>query len=74
MATLESLQMPTVEYKEINMEDYSRHHGKIGNVLFPHHLLNKATLLSVPALSMQILKPAAFTGTSHYPLLLLVYV
>lgn len=23
---------------------------------------------------MQILKPASFTGTSHYPLLLLVYV
>lgn len=35
---------------------------------------NKMMLLSVPALSMQILKPAAFTGTSHYPLLLLVYV
>ncbi|TWW70705.1 Dipeptidyl aminopeptidase-like protein 6 DPPX [Takifugu flavidus] len=44
--TLEALQMPTVEYKEINMDDYT--------------------------LSMQILKPASFTGTAHYPLLLLV--
>uniref|UniRef100_H3D7X8 A-type potassium channel modulatory protein DPP6 n=1 Tax=Tetraodon nigroviridis TaxID=99883 RepID=H3D7X8_TETNG len=43
---LESAQMPTVEYKEINAEDY--------------------------ALSLQIVKPAAFTGTAHYPLLLLV--
>lgn len=27
--TLEAFQMPTVEYKEINMDDYSRHQGKI---------------------------------------------
>nr|KAF6273001.1 dipeptidyl peptidase like 6 [Pipistrellus kuhlii] len=39
-------QMPKVEYKEIEMEDYS--------------------------LSMQILKPATFTETTHYPLLLVV--
>uniref|UniRef100_A0A3Q4G4Z6 A-type potassium channel modulatory protein DPP6 n=1 Tax=Neolamprologus brichardi TaxID=32507 RepID=A0A3Q4G4Z6_NEOBR len=39
--TLESMQMPIVEYKEINMDDY------------------------------QILKPAGFVETSHYPLLLL---
>uniref|UniRef100_A0A3Q3W8K4 A-type potassium channel modulatory protein DPP6 n=1 Tax=Mola mola TaxID=94237 RepID=A0A3Q3W8K4_MOLML len=44
--TLDSLQMPTVEYKEISVDDYT--------------------------LSMQILKPAGFTETSHYPLLLLV--
>ncbi|XP_005449144.1 dipeptidyl aminopeptidase-like protein 6 isoform X2 [Oreochromis niloticus] len=44
--TLESMQMPIVEYKEINMDDYT--------------------------LSMQILKPAGFVETSHYPLLLLV--
>lgn len=34
--------------------------------------LSDAPVLSVSALSMQILKPAAFAGTSHYPLLLLV--
>ncbi|XP_076026583.1 A-type potassium channel modulatory protein DPP6-like [Genypterus blacodes] len=44
--TLDSMQMPIVEYKEINMEDYT--------------------------LSLQILKPAGFVETSHYPLLLLV--
>ncbi|XP_010786463.1 dipeptidyl aminopeptidase-like protein 6 [Notothenia coriiceps] len=46
--TLDSMQMPTVEYKEINIDDYT--------------------------LSMQILKPAGFVETSHYPVLLLVYV
>ncbi|KAA0704985.1 Dipeptidyl aminopeptidase-like protein 6 [Triplophysa tibetana] len=44
--SLDSVQMPRVEYREINIEDYS--------------------------LSMQILKPAGFVETSHYPLLLLV--
>ncbi|XP_048029838.1 LOW QUALITY PROTEIN: dipeptidyl aminopeptidase-like protein 6 [Megalobrama amblycephala] len=44
--TVNSLQMPRVEYREINIEDYS--------------------------LSMQILKPAGFIDTSHYPLLLLI--
>uniref|UniRef100_A0A8D3A417 A-type potassium channel modulatory protein DPP6 n=1 Tax=Scophthalmus maximus TaxID=52904 RepID=A0A8D3A417_SCOMX len=44
--TLDSMQMPTVEYKEINMDDYT--------------------------LPMQILKPAGFMDTCHYPLLLLV--
>lgn len=73
MLTLESLQMPTVEYKEINMEDYSRHR-KNRKCPFSSSASIKVTLLSVPALSMQIVKPAAFTGTSHYPLLLLVYV
>ncbi|XP_071387429.1 A-type potassium channel modulatory protein DPP6-like isoform X1 [Centroberyx affinis] len=43
---LDSMQMPRVEYKEINIEDYT--------------------------LTMQILKPAGFTDTAHYPLLLLV--
>ncbi|PWA18148.1 hypothetical protein CCH79_00003973 [Gambusia affinis] len=46
--TLDSVQMPTVEYREINMDDY--------------------------ILSLKILKPAGFMDTSHYPLLLLVYV
>uniref|UniRef100_A0A8D3C507 A-type potassium channel modulatory protein DPP6 n=1 Tax=Scophthalmus maximus TaxID=52904 RepID=A0A8D3C507_SCOMX len=46
--TLDSMQMPTVEYKEINMDDYST------------------------SLPMQILKPAGFMDTCHYPLLLLV--
>ncbi|RXN11872.1 dipeptidyl aminopeptidase 6 isoform X3 [Labeo rohita] len=44
--TVNSMQMPKLEYREINIEDYS--------------------------LSMQILKPAGFIDTSHYPLLLLV--
>ncbi|XP_054620908.1 dipeptidyl aminopeptidase-like protein 6 isoform X3 [Dunckerocampus dactyliophorus] len=43
---LDNMQMPIVEYQEINMDDYT--------------------------LSMQILKPAGFVDTSHYPLLLLV--
>lgn len=34
--TLEALQMPTVEYKEINMDDYSRHQGKLRNEPFLH--------------------------------------
>lgn len=73
--TLEALQMPTVEYKEINMDDYSRQQknqkGAFSSWLHP---LSRFLLFSAPALSVQILKPAAFTGTSHYPLLLLVYV
>ncbi|XP_046879919.1 LOW QUALITY PROTEIN: dipeptidyl aminopeptidase-like protein 6 [Hypomesus transpacificus] len=44
--TLDDLQMPRVEYKEIDIEDYT--------------------------LTMQILKPASFVDTAHYPLLLLV--
>ncbi|XP_030623298.1 dipeptidyl aminopeptidase-like protein 6 isoform X2 [Chanos chanos] len=44
--TSESMQMPKIEYKEINIEDYT--------------------------LPMQILKPAGFVETAHYPLLLLV--
>ncbi|XP_014015076.1 dipeptidyl aminopeptidase-like protein 6 isoform X3 [Salmo salar] len=44
--SLDSMQMPRVEYKEINIEDYT--------------------------LTMQILKPASFVDSSHYPLLLLV--
>ncbi|TRZ04038.1 hypothetical protein DNTS_006377 [Danionella cerebrum] len=43
---LDTLQMPKVEHREINIEDYS--------------------------LSVQIMKPAGFIDTSHYPLLLLV--
>uniref|UniRef100_A0A8C8JGI5 A-type potassium channel modulatory protein DPP6 n=1 Tax=Oncorhynchus tshawytscha TaxID=74940 RepID=A0A8C8JGI5_ONCTS len=43
---LDSMQMPRVENKEINIEDYT--------------------------LTMQILKPASFVDSSHYPLLLLV--
>nr|XP_023679388.1 dipeptidyl aminopeptidase-like protein 6 isoform X2 [Paramormyrops kingsleyae] len=44
--TLESMQMPKMEYREITTGDYS--------------------------LTMQILKPAGFLDTAHYPLLLLV--
>ncbi|XP_058250892.1 dipeptidyl aminopeptidase-like protein 6b isoform X3 [Hemibagrus wyckioides] len=45
-STLNSMQMPQVEYQEITIDDYT--------------------------LTIQILKPAAFTDTAHYPLLLLV--
>ncbi|KAF7656562.1 hypothetical protein LDENG_00039470 [Lucifuga dentata] len=45
-ATYHNMQMPTVEYKTITIDDYT--------------------------LTMQILKPAGFTDTAHYPLLLLV--
>ncbi|TRY66085.1 hypothetical protein DNTS_035580 [Danionella cerebrum] len=44
--TVNNTQMPGVEYRKINIDDYT--------------------------LTMQILKPAAFMDTSHYPLLLLV--
>uniref|UniRef100_A0A8C7IDR3 A-type potassium channel modulatory protein DPP6 n=1 Tax=Oncorhynchus kisutch TaxID=8019 RepID=A0A8C7IDR3_ONCKI len=49
---LDSMQMPRVEYKEINIEDYM-------------------LVYNMP-LTMQILKPASFVDSSHYPLLLLV--
>lgn len=77
--TLESLQMPTVEYKDVNVDDYSRRRGG-GKSEFSFfviaHICNADFVLFLffLALSMQILKPASFTGTSHYPLLLLVYV
>ncbi|XP_051909788.1 dipeptidyl aminopeptidase-like protein 6 isoform X3 [Hippocampus zosterae] len=45
-ATLANMQMPTVEYRDISIDDYT--------------------------LSMQILKPAGFVETAHYPLLLLI--
>ncbi|XP_061777520.1 dipeptidyl aminopeptidase-like protein 6 isoform X2 [Nerophis ophidion] len=44
--TLDNMQMPIVEYHQIDNEDYT--------------------------LSMQILKPAGFVESSHYPLLLLI--
>uniref|UniRef100_A0AAR2JD57 A-type potassium channel modulatory protein DPP6 n=1 Tax=Pygocentrus nattereri TaxID=42514 RepID=A0AAR2JD57_PYGNA len=44
--TVDSMQMPRVEYREIDIDDYT--------------------------LTMQILKPAGFVETAHYPLLLLV--
>ncbi|XP_053540229.1 dipeptidyl aminopeptidase-like protein 6 isoform X3 [Ictalurus punctatus] len=44
--TVASVQMPRVEYRKIDVEDYT--------------------------LSLQILKPAPFVNTAHYPLLLLV--
>ncbi|GAA6111783.1 dipeptidyl aminopeptidase-like protein 6 isoform X1, partial [Tachysurus ichikawai] len=44
--TVDSMQMPRVEYREIDVEDY--------------------------VLTLQILKPASFVDTAHYPLLLLV--
>ncbi|XP_005163346.1 dipeptidyl-peptidase 6 isoform X1 [Danio rerio] len=44
--TVNNTQMPIVEYRNVNIDDY--------------------------VLSMQILKPAVFVATSHYPLLLLV--
>ncbi|KAL7887703.1 hypothetical protein AOLI_G00054240 [Acnodon oligacanthus] len=44
--TVDSMQMPRVEYREIDVDDYT--------------------------LTMQILKPAGFIETAHYPLLLLV--
>ncbi|KAI4882780.1 hypothetical protein NFI96_002386 [Prochilodus magdalenae] len=43
---VDSMQMPRVEYREIDIDDYT--------------------------LTMQILKPAGFIDTAHYPLLLLV--
>lgn len=76
--TLDSMQMPTVEYKEISVDDYSRCRKCSGLC----HIISRKCVKcdprdsnprpSVSALSLQILKPATFMETSHYPLLLLV--
>uniref|UniRef100_A0A8C7RN92 A-type potassium channel modulatory protein DPP6 n=1 Tax=Oncorhynchus mykiss TaxID=8022 RepID=A0A8C7RN92_ONCMY len=54
---LDSMQMPRVEYKEINIEDY--------NFSSTFYIMKMYLLKS-------ILKPASFVDSSHYPLLLLV--
>lgn len=68
-----SMQMPRVENKIIVIDDYSTLGGGGGGgsgsvtqvSLFP-------VFPSAAALTMQILKPAGFVDTAHYPLLLLV--
>uniref|UniRef100_A0A3P8YKC6 A-type potassium channel modulatory protein DPP6 n=1 Tax=Esox lucius TaxID=8010 RepID=A0A3P8YKC6_ESOLU len=62
---LDSIQMPREEYKEITIEDYSD-----DGVLRVLHFLHSLAVCA--ALTMQILKPASFVDSSHYPLLLLV--
>ncbi|KAK5612332.1 hypothetical protein CRENBAI_013165 [Crenichthys baileyi] len=82
--TLDSMQMPTVEYKEINMDDYNHPESVFSPMLYSVHATGcqndlglgteKVDIVSGELLSenLQILKPAGFMDTSHYPLLLLV--
>lgn len=67
--TYSSMQMPKVENKTIVIDDYSAYEN------FPDNW-GPSQFLTVPlcvaALTMQILKPAGFVDTAHYPLLLLV--
>ncbi len=74
--TYNSMQMPKVENKAIIIDDYSMcTHSRLLMTLEPVVLCDNILInvvLSVVALTMQILKPAAFIDTAHYPLLLLV--
>lgn len=71
--TYHNMQMPKVENKTLVIDDYSM--CPSSTVLQPgvmcSNIITKL-LLSVVALTMQILKPAGFIETAHYPLLLLV--
>lgn len=69
--TYSSMQMPKVENKIIVIDDYSTWGWGVG-AQPPCCLFSYQTVLSVAALTMQILKPAGFVDTAHYPLLLLV--
>ncbi|KAI3374930.1 hypothetical protein L3Q82_021461 [Scortum barcoo] len=78
--TCNNMQMPKVENKTIIIDDYSmrlclcrirRNTITCVRVILCHKILI-SFVLSVVALTMQILKPAAFVETAHYPLLLLV--
>lgn len=72
--TYDSMQMPKVENKTIVIDDYSTYGRRISKHSrqaeeFP---VFSRFLCVVAALTMQILKPAGFVDTAHYPLLLLV--
>lgn len=76
--------MPKVENKTIVIDDYSTcprscsmHASHVFIPVTPqpvvlHYEIPINLVLSVAALTMQILKPAGFVDTAHYPLLLLV--
>lgn len=82
------MQMPKVENKTIVIDDYSMFppaHVESADTqltcvsilmtLQPvtlYYEISSNLVLSVAALTMQILKPAGFIETAHYPLLLLV--
>lgn len=71
--TYSSMQTPKVENKTIVIDDYSTQGRRISKSPArwrPSHFLTVP--LCVAALTMQILKPAGFVDTAHYPLLLLV--
>lgn len=66
-----SMQMPQVENKIIVIDDYSTW-GVRSVTVKPVSFFSDQAVLCVAALTMQILKPAGFADTAHYPLLLLV--
>lgn len=78
--TYHNMQMPKVENKTLVIDDYSMCPSAswisgYTTVLQPGVICSNIItkfLLSVVALTMQILKPAGFIETAHYPLLLLV--
>lgn len=66
-----SMQMPKMENKNIVIDDYSTW-GCALSRRQASDLLSYPAVRCVAALTMQILKPAGFVDTAHYPLLLLV--
>lgn len=76
--TYNSMQMPKVENKTIVIDDYSMCPCIISRLIKScvtarvHHNSHINNVLSAAALTMEILKPAGFKDTAHYPLLLLV--
>lgn len=72
--TYNNMQMPKVENKTIVIDDYSTCPCSCDTVTLQPVIKILIKLLSVAALTMQILKPAGFVETAHYPLLLLVWV
>lgn len=70
-ATYSNMQTPRVENKVLVIDDYSTY-GRAPGLRGAGTRPSDPALPSVPALTMQILKPAGFVDTAQYPLLLLV--
>lgn len=69
--TCNKMQMPRVENKTIVIDDYSicsLSCWLLRHTVSSDHVIVVNPLLSVVALTMQILKPAGFVDTAHYPL------
>ncbi|XP_077410267.1 A-type potassium channel modulatory protein DPP6 isoform X2 [Vanacampus margaritifer] len=71
--TLDNMQMPLVHYQDVSVDDYSAFCRQTCHVSRARAFAAVRPLtLSFAALSMQILKPAGFVETAHYPLILLI--